>query len=87
MDKKVAVYFRSDPPLRPGTAEAQRSGCTCRFESNLAAGFLSAERAERGDGDDVVLVIAKDCPLHEVIGLDPEDASGLDAPRGPGDHG
>ena len=61
--EQVTVVFRK-PVVRPGTPEAQEHGCLCRFESNLVAGVLSAELEDRGE---VIVVIHKDCPLHEVI--------------------
>ncbi len=68
----VTVVFR-EPVVRPGTPEAQAVGCLCRFESNMAAGFLSAER---GDKDDVIVVINKDCPLHEIVSKPMDDVLG-----------
>jgi hypothetical protein len=68
--QQVTVVFH-EPVVRPGTPEAQ--GCLCRFESNLAAGFLSAERGSEGE---VMVVIHKDCPLHEAIGKPMDDALG-----------
>jgi hypothetical protein len=59
----VTVVFRK-PVVRPGTPEAQAAGCLCRFESNLEAGFLSAEL---GREDEVIVVIHKDCPLHKIV--------------------
>lgn len=46
--QQVTVIFRQ-PIVRPGTPEAQAAGCLCRFESNMAAGFLSAERGDEGE--------------------------------------
>ena len=57
--QQVTVIFRK--PVRPGTPEAQAQGCRCSFESNMAAGFVTAER---GDQDNVMVVINEDCPLH-----------------------
>jgi len=45
--------------------------CRCRFESNMAVGFLSAER---GDEDTITVVIHRDCPLHKVISKPMDDA-------------
>jgi hypothetical protein len=38
----------------------------CRFESNLTAGFLAAERGYTDRGTTIV-VIHEDCPLHQII--------------------
>jgi hypothetical protein len=67
----VTVIFRK--PVRPGTPEAEALGCLCRFESNLAAGFASAER---GDEDSVMVVIHDDCPIHEIIRKPMDDVLG-----------
>lgn len=61
--EQVTVVFRK-PVVRPGTPEAQAAGCLCRFESNLEAGFLSAELGHEGE---VIVVIHKDCPLHKIV--------------------
>lgn len=60
--EQVSIVFRK--PVRPGTPEAQAQGCLCRFESNMAAGFLVAER---GIEDEIIVVIHKDCPLHKIV--------------------
>lgn len=70
--QQVTVVFRK-PVVRPGTPEAQAEGCLCRFESNMAAGFLSAER---GYEDEVIVVIHKDCPLHKIVRKPMEDVLG-----------
>ena len=70
--QQVTVVFRK-PLVRPGTPEAQAQGCLCRFESNMAAGFLAAER---GYEDEVLVVIHKDCPLHKIIPKPIEDVLG-----------
>jgi hypothetical protein len=70
--QQVTVVFRK-PVVRPGTPEAQALGCLCRFESNMAAGFLTAER---GDDEKVIVVIHKDCPLHEIVSKPVDDALG-----------
>jgi hypothetical protein len=67
----VSIVFRK--PVRPGTPEAEAAGCLCRFETNLAAGFLSAER---GDEDEVIVVIHQDCPVHEIISKPMDDVLG-----------
>lgn len=61
--EQVTVVFRK-PVVRPGTPEAEALGCLCRFESNMEAGFLSAEL---GHEDEVIVVIHKDCPLHKIV--------------------
>lgn len=45
--------------------------CVCGFESNLAAGFLSAERGDEGT---VIVSIHKDCPRHQIIHKPMDDA-------------
>jgi hypothetical protein len=70
--QQVTVVFRK-PVVRPGTPEAQAAGCRCSFESNMAAGFLTAER---GDEDSVLVVIHEDCPLHKIIHKPMDDAIG-----------
>jgi hypothetical protein len=71
-EPQVTVVFR-EPIVRPGTPEAQAQGCLCRFESNMEAGFLTAERGEK---DRVIVVIHDDCPLHEIIRKPMDDALG-----------
>jgi hypothetical protein len=61
--QQVTVVFHN-PALRPGTPQAQAQGCLCRFESNMEAGFLAAER---GYEDETIVVIHQDCPLHEIV--------------------
>jgi hypothetical protein len=61
----VLIVFQ-EPAVRPGTPEAQARGCLCRFETNLAAGFLAAERGYTDQGT-TIIVIHKDCPLHKII--------------------
>jgi hypothetical protein len=68
----VTVVFRR-PIVRPGTPQAQAQGCLCRFESNLAAGFVTAER---GDEDTVLVVIHEDCPLHKIVNKPMDDVIG-----------
>jgi hypothetical protein len=70
--QQVTVVFRQ-PVVRPGTPEAQAQGCLCRFESNMAVGFLAAER---GHEDEVIVVIHNDCPLHKIIRKPMDDALG-----------
>lgn len=70
--QQVTVVFRK-PVMPPGTPEAQARGCLCSFESNMAAGFLSAER---GYEDEVLVVIHEDCPLHKIIRKAMDDALG-----------
>lgn len=70
--QQVTVVFRQ-PIVRPGTPEAQVQGCLCRFESNMAAGFLSAER---GYEDEVIVVIHQDCPLHKIVRKPMDDVLG-----------
>jgi hypothetical protein len=53
--QQVTVVFRQ-PVVQPGTPEAQARGCPCGFESNMAAGFLTAER---GYENEVLVVIHK----------------------------
>lgn len=69
----IIVY--QEPAVRPGTSEAQARGCLCRFETNLAAGFLAAERGYPDKGTTIV-VIHKDCPIHRVISEPTDDVSG-----------
>ncbi|HTU73107.1 MAG TPA: hypothetical protein VMG38_06270 [Trebonia sp.] len=64
-EPQVIIVFR-EPVVRPGTPEAQAQGCLCRFESNLEAGFLAAERGDLDKGR-TIMVIHQDCPLHEII--------------------
>jgi hypothetical protein len=59
----VTVVFLK-PVVRPGTPGARAQGCLCHFESNMQAGFLTAER---GREDEVFVVIHKDCPLHKIV--------------------
>ena len=61
--QQVTIVYRK-PIVRPGTPEARAQGCLCRFESNMQAGFLTAER---GFEDEVIVVIHKDCPLHQIV--------------------
>jgi hypothetical protein len=70
--QQVTVVFRL-PVVPPGTPEAQARGCLCGYESNMAAGFLTAER---GYEDEVLIVIHKDCPLHKIICKPMDDALG-----------
>ncbi len=67
-EQMVTIRFRQ-PRVRPGTPEAARHGCLCSFERNLQ-GELMSDRLD----DNVIVVIHKDCPLHEVIKcpIDPE---------------
>lgn len=58
----VTVVFK-EPYCRPGSPEAHRHGCLCGFETNLRASLVAAER----NPDTVLVVIHKDCPLHEII--------------------
>jgi predicted methyltransferase len=67
---EVLIVFR-EPVVRPGTPEAQAQGCLCRFETNMAAAFLAAERGDLNEGRTIV-VIHEDCPLHQII-RDPTD--------------
>lgn len=67
----IWIKFRK-PVVRPGTPEAERRGCRCRFESNLMAGFLTAER---GMEDEVFVVIHEDCPIHEIVTAPPTPAA------------
>ncbi len=48
-----------------------------RFESNLQAAFLSAERPD----EDVLVVIHDDCPIHQIVRAPMDDAIGKDPPR------
>lgn len=61
------------PIVRPCTPEAQAQGCLCRFESNLEAAFLAAER---GHEDETIVVIYQDCPLHKIVTKPMDDALG-----------
>lgn len=70
--QQVTVVFRK-PVVPPGTPEAQARGCLCGFESNMTAGFLTAEH---GYEDQVLVVIHKDCPLHKIISKPMDDALG-----------
>jgi hypothetical protein len=70
--EQVTIVFR-EPAVRPGTPEAQAHGCLCRFETNMAAGFLAAERGYEGR---TIVVIHEDCPLHKVIRKPMDDALG-----------
>jgi hypothetical protein len=70
--QQVTVVFRR-PVVPPGTPEAQARGCLCGFESNMAAGFLTAER---GYENEVLVVIHRDCPLHKIISKPLDDALG-----------
>lgn len=57
----TTIVFK-EPYCRPGTPEAHRHGCQCRFESNLAASMI----APKEEGMEYV-VVHKDCPLHVII--------------------
>lgn len=70
--QQVTVVFRK-PVVQPGTPEAEAQGCLCSFESNMQAGFLTAER---GYEDEVIVVIHEDCPLHEIMRKPMDDALG-----------
>ena len=70
--QQVTVIFRQ-PIVRPGTPEARAQGCLCRFESNLEAAFLAAER---GHEDETIVVIHHDCPLHKIVTKPMDDALG-----------
>jgi hypothetical protein len=70
--EQVTVIFRQ-PIVRPGTPEAQAQGCLCRFESNMEAAFLAAER---GHEDETIVVIHQDCPLHKIVTKPMDDALG-----------
>jgi hypothetical protein len=61
------------PIVRPGTPEAQAQGRLCRFESNMEAAFLPAER---GHEDETIVVIHQDCPLHKIVTKPTDDALG-----------
>ena len=77
-DPRQAVTIKFKPPItRPGTPEAHRHGCLCRFESNLQAAFLSAKRPD----EDVLVVIHDDCPIHQIVRAPMDDAIGKDPPR------
>ena len=67
----VSIVFR-EPYVRPGTPEAERAGCLCRFESNMAAAFMSPMP---GHEDETIIVINKDCPLHKIISNPIDDAT------------
>lgn len=67
---EVAIFFHK--PVRPGTPEAQAEGCLCRFEVNMNAAFLAADRGLDG----TFLVINKQCPVHEIIGRLADDGTG-----------
>jgi hypothetical protein len=69
----VTIVFR-EPVVQPGTPDAQALGCLCRFESNMAAGFLAAEHGYDG----TIVVIHEDCPLHEVIRKPMDDVLGTE---------
>lgn len=78
-DQRQVVTIRFKPPItHPGTPEAHRHGCLCRFESNLEAAFLSAERGD----EEVMVVIHDDCPIHEITPAPMDDVIGKDPPRG-----
>jgi hypothetical protein len=68
----VSILFR-EPFVRPGTPEAEEAGCLCRFESNMAAAWLSPVP---GHEDETIMVINKDCPLHKIISKPMDDALG-----------
>lgn len=71
LDERRPVTVRFHPPVvQPGTPEAAANGCLCSFESNLEAGFLSAERGD----DNVIVVIHQDCPRHEIVPKPMDDA-------------
>lgn len=73
-DRPSVLIVFQEPAMRPGTSEAQARGCLCRFESNLAAGFLAAERGHTDRGTTIV-VIHEDCPLHQIIRDPTEDGA------------
>jgi hypothetical protein len=68
--QELTVVFRKR--VRPGTPEAEAVGCLCRFETNLEAGFLASEL----DDGNVILIIHKDCPVHEIVRKPMDDAIG-----------
>lgn len=70
--QEVTVVYRK-PFVRPGTPEAHAQGCLCRFESNMQAGFLTAER---GCEDEVIVVIHQGCPLHKIVRKPMDDVFG-----------
>lgn len=65
----MTVVFKQ-PYCRPGSPEAHRHGCTCRFESNLHASIVAAEK----DSDMTYVVINEGCPLHQIIDGPPPNA-------------
>lgn len=67
--QQVSIVFRK-PYVRPGTPEAEEAGCLCSFERNMAAGFLSPVPGHEGE---TIVVIHKDCPLHEVTNKPMDD--------------
>lgn len=60
--EQVTIIFKK-PVVRPGTPEAQAAGCLCRFEVNMEAAFLAKDLGR----EDTIVVIARDCPLHEIV--------------------
>lgn len=70
--QQVTVVYRK-PVVRPGTPETRGRRCLCRFESNMQAGCLTAER---GCEDEVIVVIHKDCPLHKFVRKPVDDVLG-----------
>lgn len=70
--QQVTVIFRQ-PVVMPGTPEAEAHGCRCRFEVNMEAAFLAKER---GHKDETIVVIAKDCPLHQIVDKPMDDVLG-----------
>jgi hypothetical protein len=71
-EPQITVVFHN-PVVRPGTSEAQARGCLCRFESNMEAGFLAAER---GYENKTIVVIHEDCPLHKIVRKPMDDVLG-----------
>jgi hypothetical protein len=66
--QQVSVFFRR--PVMPGTSDAEAVGCRCRFEVNMEAAFLAKDR---GHKDETIVVIAKDCPIHEIVSKPMDD--------------
>ena len=69
--QQVTVIFRK--PVMPGTPEAEAQGCLCRFEINMEAAFVAAVH---GNKDETMVVIAKDCPVHEIVSKPMDDVIG-----------
>jgi hypothetical protein len=69
--QQVSVFFRR--PVMPGTSDAEAVGCRCRFEVNMEAAFLAKDR---GHKDETIVVIAKDCPIHEIVSKPMDDVLG-----------